>query len=93
MAAPMTYGNSQARDQIGAGAASLCHSHSHTRSELHLQPMLQFAQHWILNPLSEARDQTLILIETTLGPLLTEPQQELPQYSVLTYKGKESEKE
>ena len=25
-------------------------------------------QHWILNPLTEARNQTCILTETTLGP-------------------------
>ena len=35
------YGSSQARGQIGAAAASLHHSHSNTRSELHLQPMPQ----------------------------------------------------
>ena len=27
-----------------------------------------FWQHWILNPLSKARDQTGLLTETTLGP-------------------------
>ena len=32
-AAPAAYGNSQARGQIGAVAASLCHSHSNARSE------------------------------------------------------------
>ena len=32
--APEAYGSSQARDQIGAVAASLHHSHSNTRSEL-----------------------------------------------------------
>ena len=35
------YGNSQARGQIGAAAVSLHHSHSHIRSEPHLQSMLQ----------------------------------------------------
>ena len=30
--APMAYGSSQARDQIGAAVASLCHSNSDTRS-------------------------------------------------------------
>ena len=49
-AAPIAYGNSQARGWIGAAAASLCHSHSHARSELW--------QYWMLNPLSKARDQT-----------------------------------
>ena len=35
-AAPTTYGGSQARDPIGAVAASLHHSHSNDRSEPHL---------------------------------------------------------
>jgi len=30
MAAPAAYGSSQARGQIGAAAAGLCHSHSNT---------------------------------------------------------------
>ena len=34
-AAPVTYGSSQARGQIGAIAAGLHHSHSNTRSEPH----------------------------------------------------------
>ena len=38
---------------IGAIAASLYHSHSHTRSEPSLQPTPQ-----TLNPLSEAKDRT-----------------------------------
>ena len=37
-AIPLAYGGSQARGQIGAIASVLCHSHSNTRSELHLQP-------------------------------------------------------
>jgi len=43
MAAPATYGNSQARDQIGAAAAGLNHSHGSTRSKVHLLLMLQLA--------------------------------------------------
>ena len=35
-ATPAAYGSSQARGQIGALAAGLRHSHSNTRSELHL---------------------------------------------------------
>ena len=35
-------------------------------------------QHWILNPLSKARDRTCILTETRSGPSLHEPQRELP---------------
>ena len=44
-AAPMAYGGSQARVRIRAIAAGLHHISQ---------------QHWILNPLSEARDQTCI---------------------------------
>ena len=40
-AAPLSYGNSQARGQIGAAVARLCHSHCNTRSESYLQPTLQ----------------------------------------------------
>ena len=35
-AALVAYGSSQARGPIGAAAASLCHSHSHIESKLHL---------------------------------------------------------
>ena len=51
-AAPIAYGVSQARGQIGATAAGLCHSHSNTRTELHHSSW----QHWIPKSLSEARD-------------------------------------
>ena len=37
-AAPVAYGVSQARGQIGATAAGLHHSHSNTGSEPHLRP-------------------------------------------------------
>ena len=40
-ATPAAYGSSQTRGQVRAAAASLCHSHSNTRSKLHLQPMLR----------------------------------------------------
>ena len=36
-AAPSVYGGSQAKGQIGAAAAGLCHSHSNARSQAHLQ--------------------------------------------------------
>ena len=38
LAASSAYGSSWARGRIGAAAASLCPSHSNTRSELHLCP-------------------------------------------------------
>ena len=40
-AAPVAYGGSQARGPIRATAASLCYSHSNTRSKPHLQPTPQ----------------------------------------------------
>ena len=40
-AAPMAYGDSQARGLIGATAAGLCQNPSNARSEPHLQPTPQ----------------------------------------------------
>ena len=40
-AAPMAYGNSQARGQIGVAASYLHHSHSNAESEPCLQPTSQ----------------------------------------------------
>ena len=40
-AKPGAYGSSQARDQIGAVAASLCRSHSNPRSKQYLWPIPQ----------------------------------------------------
>ena len=41
------------------------HSHSNAGSELHLQLIPQLVACWILNPLSEARDGTHILTDTS----------------------------
>ena len=56
------YGGSQARRQIGATVASLHHSHSNVGSS-HISD-LHRSSRWcqILNPLSEARDQTCNLM-------------------------------
>ena len=40
-AAPMAYGGFQARDQMGAVAPGLHHSHSNARSQTHLRAILQ----------------------------------------------------
>ena len=64
-AAPAAHGSSQARGQIRATAASLRHSHSNTRSKLWLWPTPQLMAMPILNPLSKARDQTHILMDST----------------------------
>ena len=58
MATPVTYGSSQASDQIGAVPASLHHSHSNTRFDMHLQPTPQL----MATPaLTQIRDGTHIL--------------------------------
>ena len=62
-ATSVAYGSSQPGDRIGAVVGSLHHSHSNGRSEAHLQST--HLKCWILNPLSEARNQTLILMDTS----------------------------
>jgi len=39
----MAYGSFQARGQIGAGAAGLCHSHSNAGPKPNLQPITELA--------------------------------------------------
>ena len=63
-AMPTANGSPQARGQIGAIAASLHHSQSDSGSEPHLQPHHSSRQHRIPNPLSEARNQTQVLMVT-----------------------------
>ena len=63
MATGVAYGSSQARGQGGATAASLCHSHT----MWDLSPVCDHhhssQQYQILTPLSEARDQTYVLMD------------------------------
>ena len=61
----MACGNFHVKGKIGAVAAGLNHSHSNTRSEPHLQLHHSSQQCWILSLLSEARDQTCILMDTS----------------------------
>ena len=49
---------------IRAVAAGLHHSHSNAGSKPHLQPTPRPQQCQILNPLSEARDQTYVFLNT-----------------------------
>ena len=64
-AEPTAYGNSQARGQIRAVAAGLCHGHSNSGSKPHLWPTPLLLGSHVLNPLSKARDQTWILMDTS----------------------------
>ena len=51
--------------RMGDAAASLHHSHSDAASEPCLRPMLQLVATRVLNPPSEARDQTHIIMDTS----------------------------
>jgi len=65
-AASTAYGDFQARGWFGAVAAGLHHSHSNSGSEACLWSIHHSSwQHRILNPLSEARDWTCILMDTS----------------------------
>ena len=63
-AVPAAYGNSQARGQIGAAAASLRYSHSNTGSKRICDLHHSSQQCQILKPLSEARDRTWVPMDT-----------------------------
>ena len=71
-AAPMAYGGSQARGQIGSVATCLCNSHSHTRSEPHLRPTPYPSIHWVRPELEPASSWMLVIFVSA------EPQGELP---------------
>ena len=73
----MAYGGSQDRVLIGAAAPSL--HHSHTRPNLSRMYNLHHSsqQCWILNPLSEARDQTCNLQRILVGFISAASGQEL----------------
>ena len=64
-ATPTAYGGFQARGRIRAVAAGLRHSHSNSGSDLHLWLHHSPWQCWILNSLSEARNRTCILTDTS----------------------------
>ena len=63
-ATPEAYGSFQGR--IRTVATGLSYSHSNTRSPLSVAYMTSSQQCWILNPLSEARHWTSILVDTSL---------------------------
>ena len=75
---PMAYEGSQDRCWIGAAASSFCHSHSNKGSERHLHH--GFWQCQIFNPLSEARDWTLILMDSSR--VLNSPSHNRNSYSL-----------
>ena len=63
--APTAYGSSQARGDIRAAAASRGQSHNNARL-IHICDLHHSSQQsQIFNPLSKARDQTCILLDTS----------------------------
>ena len=64
-ATPKAHRCSQARDWIGVAPVGLHHSSSNARSKLHLQSTPQLMSMMILNPLSEDRDQTCVLLDSS----------------------------
>ena len=75
-AEPAAYRSSQARGGIGAAVASLCHSHSNTGSELHLQTTPQLVAMPDLQPTEQGQGSNCILTETSSGFEPAEPQWE-----------------
>ena len=61
----MANGSSQTRGWIRAVATGLCHSHNNARSEPQLWLNHSSWQCRILNPLSQSRDQTYVLMDTS----------------------------
>ena len=61
----IAYGGSQARGQIGTVATGLHRSHSNARSELPLWPTPQLTATPDLNPLSKAKDQIYVLMDSS----------------------------
>ena len=59
----MAHGGSQARGPIRVVAAGLRHSHSNAGSEPRLPPTPHLRQRRILNPMSEVRDGTCVLMD------------------------------
>ena len=64
-AAPVTYGGSQARGQIGAVAAGYTTAIAMPYPSYVCNLHHSSQQHQILNPPSEARDQTCVLMDTS----------------------------
>ena len=72
MATPSAYGNSQARGQIGAAAEAYATPTAISDPSQKCEILCSLQQSRILNPPSEARDQTCILTKTmsaTMGTL------------------------
>ena len=84
-AIPAAYGSSQGRGRIGAVAARPHHSHSNAGSKPVCDLHHNSWQHWILNPLNEARDRTCILVNTFWVRILLSQNRNSQFHSLRTY--------
>ena len=75
MATPTACRHSQG--QITAAAEACTTAMAMPKFSLICDLCCSLQQHWILNPLNKARDQTHILMETTSGPYSSKPPWEL----------------
>ena len=64
-AAPMAYGGSQDRGQIGAASAGLHHSPQQHQIQATSVTCTTAVPSNVLNPLSKARDRTCVLVDTS----------------------------
>ena len=84
-ATPAAFGCFQARGQIGAAAARLCHSHSNTGSKPHQQPMPQLVAMPYPYPTDQGQGLDLYPHGHCAGSLTAEPQQDLPRARFLMH--------
>ena len=70
----MAYGGSQARGQIGLHLPTSVTTRATQSTSFGFKLHYSSGQHWILNPLSEARDRTCVLVDVRFVSL--EPRQE-----------------
>ena len=78
------YGNSKARGQITPVAAGLHHSHSSSGSDCICNLHRSSWQRQILNPLSESRDRTSILMDTSQFCNLLSPNGNSLDFQIIT---------
>ena len=69
MATPVLYGSSQSKGLMGVSPAGLCHRHRTLDPRCICDVCHSLWQCQVLNPLSKARDQNCILMETMSGSL------------------------
>ena len=87
MAAPAAFESSQAGSQIRAAAkAYTTATGTYWFQAASVSYFADCSKTWILNPVSEARDQTHVLLDTMLSSYPAEPQLELQNWAIFEAK-------